>query len=61
MADATQKHYYYALGRRKSATARVRVQKGTGNIVVNGTPAHEYLAGSKTLITDRCRQMVHQA
>src|SRR5689334_5062382 len=50
MATATQ--YYYALGRRKSATARVRVQKGKGNITVNGKPAAEYLADSKTLLTD---------
>ena len=27
--------YFYALGRRKSATARVRVQNGKGNIVVS--------------------------
>ena len=50
MATATQ--YYYALGRRKSATARVRVQKGKGSIVVNGKPASEYFADSKTLLND---------
>jgi small subunit ribosomal protein S9 len=44
-------HYYYALGRRKSATARVRLTKGKGTITVNGTPANEYFAGSKFLLT----------
>ena len=43
-------HYYYALGRRKSATARIRLMAGKGNIVINGKPASEYLAGSKTLL-----------
>lgn len=42
--------YFYALGRRKSATARVRLQGGKGNITINGKPAEEYLAGSKYLL-----------
>lgn len=42
--------YFYALGRRKSATARVRLQGGKGNIVINGKPAAEYLAGSQFLL-----------
>ncbi len=41
--------YFYALGRRKSATARVRLQGGSGTITINGKPAEEYLAGSKYL------------
>jgi len=52
MAETKQKNYYYALGRRKSATARVRVQKGKGLVVVNGKPASEYLAESKALLTE---------
>ncbi len=44
--------YFYALGRRKSATARVRLQGGKGNIVINGKPADEYLAGSKLLLNE---------
>ncbi len=52
MAEATAKNYYYALGRRKSATARVRVQKGKGNVVVNGKSADEYLADSKALLAE---------
>lgn len=42
--------YFYALGRRKSATARVRLQGGKGLITINGKPAEEYLAGSKYLL-----------
>jgi small subunit ribosomal protein S9 len=48
MAEA---HYYYALGRRKSATARVRLLNGKGNITVNGKPASEYFADSVFLLT----------
>lgn len=44
--------YFYALGRRKAATARVRVQGGKGNITINGKPAAEYLADSKLLLND---------
>jgi len=42
--------YFYALGRRKSATARVRLMGGKGNITVNGKPAGEYFAESKYLL-----------
>jgi len=42
--------YFYALGRRKSATARVRLQGGKGAITVNGKPAGEYFAESKYLL-----------
>ncbi|HVX48272.1 MAG TPA: 30S ribosomal protein S9 [Candidatus Saccharimonadales bacterium] len=42
--------YFYALGRRKSATARVRLSGGKGSITINGKPAEEYLAGSKYLL-----------
>jgi len=43
-------NYFYALGRRKSATARVRLTSGKGSITINGKPADQYLAGSKYLI-----------
>lgn len=46
MADT----YSYALGRRKSATARVRLTKGKGAITVNDKPAGEYFADSKYLL-----------
>jgi small subunit ribosomal protein S9 len=44
--------YFYALGRRKAATARVRLQGGKGTISVNGKPAEEYFAGSEYLIAE---------
>ena len=43
-------NYFYALGRRKSATARVRLSSGKGNITVNDKPAAEYFADSKYLL-----------
>ena len=42
--------YTYALGRRKSATARVRLMGGKGAITVNGKTANEYFADSKYLL-----------
>ncbi len=42
--------YFYALGRRKSATARVRLQSGKGNIVINDKPASQYFAESQYLL-----------
>jgi small subunit ribosomal protein S9 len=47
---ATKDSYFYALGRRKSATARVRLQGGKGAIVVNGKPVDEYFANSQYLL-----------
>ena len=44
--------YFYALGRRKSSTARVRLQGGKGTITVNGKPAEEYFAGSAFLLNE---------
>lgn len=44
--------YFYALGRRKSATARVRIMSGKGTITVNDNPAEEYFANSKTLLNE---------
>lgn len=49
MATAA-KPYHYALGRRKSATARVRLMTGKGEITINGLPAAEYFDGSKFLL-----------
>lgn len=42
--------YFYGLGRRKSATARVRLKSGKGVITINGQPAAEYFADSKYLL-----------
>lgn len=42
--------YYQVIGRRKSATARVRLSGGKGAITVNGKPAGEYFADSTYLL-----------
>lgn len=47
--------YFYALGRRKSATARVRLSNGKGSIIVNDKPAEEYFAESKNLLNELTR------
>lgn len=44
--------YFYALGRRKSATARIRLTKGKGKVVINDKPAEEYFADSKHLLNE---------
>ena len=44
--------YTYALGRRKSATARVRLYAGKGSITVNGKTASEYFDGSEPLLRE---------
>lgn len=49
MAEPT---YIYGLGRRKSATARVRLYKGKGGITINDKPAAEYLDGNKTHLAE---------
>ena len=44
--------YFYALGRRKSATARVRLTNGKGVITINDKPANEYFDESKYLLNE---------
>jgi len=44
--------YFYGLGRRKSATARVRLQSGKGQMTINDKPASDYFDGSKHLLAD---------
>lgn len=45
-------NYFYALGRRKSSTARVRLTGGKGEITINGKSAEEYFADSKNLLNE---------
>lgn len=45
---------YYGTGRRKSSTARVFLQQGTGNIIVNRKPLAEYFG------RDTSRMVVRQ-
>ncbi|HVX58766.1 MAG TPA: 30S ribosomal protein S9 [Candidatus Saccharimonadales bacterium] len=51
MAD----NYFYALGRRKSATARVRLQSGKGVFKINDKDSGEYFAGSKSFVSELTR------
>ncbi len=51
-AATTKKTYTYGAGRRKSATARVRLIKGKGNITINDKPALDYLCGNKSLLAE---------
>lgn len=44
--------YFYAIGRRKSSTARVRVMAGKGAITINDKPAEEYFAESGMLLKE---------
>ena len=39
----TTEQYYYGLGRRKAAVARVRLYSGTGTVIVNGSPADDVI------------------
>ena len=48
-------NYFYALARRKSATARVRLKSGKGVVTVNGVTATEYFADSKALLNELTR------
>ncbi|HUP26489.1 MAG TPA: 30S ribosomal protein S9 [Candidatus Limnocylindrales bacterium] len=57
MADKP-KNYFYALGRRKSSTARVRLMNGKGTITVNGKPAAEYFADSKAILHELERPFI---
>ena len=52
MATTKAAEYTYALGRRKSATARVRLYKGKGNATINGKTASEYFDGSPQLLRE---------
>ncbi|HLF66818.1 MAG TPA: 30S ribosomal protein S9 [Gammaproteobacteria bacterium] len=41
--------YFYGLGRRKSATARVRLSGKKGNFAINDKPLNDYFGSSKYL------------
>lgn len=45
MAKQKAKEYFYASGRRRSSSARVRVYKGTGENTVNGQLVGKYFPG----------------
>lgn len=50
-----EKHYHYALGRRKSSTARVRLQSGKGVFTINDKDAKDYFSESKPLLHELTR------
>jgi small subunit ribosomal protein S9 len=45
-------NYFYALGRRKSATARVRLFSGKGDMIINEKPMAEHFDGSKNYLNE---------
>ncbi len=46
MPRKKKKNWIYAAGRRRSASARVRLFKGKGEHMVNGKPIEEYFPGA---------------
>lgn len=48
-------NYFYGLGRRKSATARVRLMSGKGEFKINDKPVSDYFGGSKYLQAELMR------
>jgi small subunit ribosomal protein S9 len=48
MADT----YFYALGRRKSATARVRLYSKKGDFTINSKSANDYFDSSKAYLSE---------
>lgn len=46
MSESVAKgQYFYAVGRRKTSVARVRLYPGTGTVTINGKPAREHFGG----------------
>ncbi len=58
MVTEKKRSYFYALGRRKSATARVRLMNGKGVMTVNGQSASDYFAASKHLLHELERPFI---
>lgn len=50
MATVKPSAYFYALGRRRSSSARVRVMPGKGSITINDKPATDYFANSEYIL-----------
>jgi small subunit ribosomal protein S9 len=58
MAQSKKDNYYYALGRRKSSTARVRLTTGKGIVTINEKPVNEYFDDSKYLLNKLSKPFV---
>ena len=50
MARKKKIEYIYAVGRRREASARVRLHKGKGDHEVNGLPLADYFPGEANLV-----------
>jgi small subunit ribosomal protein S9 len=51
VADTNKGEYYYGMGRRKTAVARVRLYpNGEGNVTVNGKQAQSYFGQREALL-----------
>ncbi len=48
-SEVKGKKYYYAVGRRKSAVATVRLMEGKGSLTVNEMPVGEYVNNASLL------------
>ena len=57
MSDKEAK-YTYALGRRKTSSAKVRLYKGGGKITINQKTADEYFAKSASLLAELISPLV---
>jgi len=50
LKSARSKNYVFAVGRRKTAVARVRLYPGKGQIMINDMPAEKYFPGEVSKI-----------
>ena len=54
MADTIKGEYYYGMGRRKTAVARVRLfPNGDGSITINGKQARQYFGPRESVLAQR--------
>lgn len=51
MVAQPEQQYFYGLGRRKEAVARVRLYPGDGAVVINGRPVEDYFGGRHVLVS----------
>ena len=56
-AASSQQQFYYGVGRRKAAIARVRLYPGEGKITVNGKTSREYFGGRELYQTTMVEPM----
>ncbi len=58
MAKTASNNYFYALGRRSRASARVRIMGGKGAITINDKTAEEYFSGSDYILHELTKPFV---